>query len=443
MRAMRRFAVLLATLFLTMPLLADAVEEIRQAETGFAKAFADRDKAAFFAYVAPDAVFMNALGTLRGKEQIVARWSRFFDGVPQAPFSWGPERVEITDGGRTGFSMGPLFDPAGQHAGYYSSIWQKQADGKWLVVFDGPGNPPAPVGDNVAPVEEGVVTTADGVGLHYRKIGAGPVKIIAPLGTMLETPLSQFADIATVITYDPRNRGRSSKVADASKLSIERDVDDLEAIRAHVKAEKFVPVGFSYLGKMVMLYAAAHPEHVSRVIQLGPVANEPLPPAQPEDGGVPAADVKKLDELKAADAASKQPAEYCEAWLGVFRYQLVGDPAHASRIDPKEGCRYELEWPKNTDRHFAAIFPSILASRVSAEQLKKITMPVLTIHGTKDRNASYAGGRAWVASLPNARLVSVPGAAHAVWLDDPIAVFGAIRHFLRGEWPLGSEPVAE
>jgi pimeloyl-ACP methyl ester carboxylesterase len=40
--------------------------------------------------------------------------------------------------------------------------------------------------------------------------------------------------------------------------------------------------------------------------------------------------------------------------------------------------------------------------------------------------------------LPDARLFTVENAAHATWADDPVAVYGAIRHFLRGEWPLGS-----
>ena len=87
-------ALTLATTTLAPPVLADAIEEVRQAETGFAKAFADRDKTKFFSYVADDAVFMNALTTLRGKDAVVKRWSRFFDNVPVAPFSWGPERVE-------------------------------------------------------------------------------------------------------------------------------------------------------------------------------------------------------------------------------------------------------------------------------------------------------------------------------------------------------------
>ncbi len=69
--------------------------------------------------------------------------------------------------------------------------------------------------------------------------------------------------------------------------------------------------------------------------------------------------------------------------------------------------------------------------------MKDIKVPVLTIHGDKDRNAPYAGGVEWAKTLPDARLVTVKGAAHAAWLDDPVTVFASIRHFVRGEWPIG------
>jgi pimeloyl-ACP methyl ester carboxylesterase len=86
---------------------------------------------------------------------------------------------------------------------------------------------------------------------------------------------------------------------------------------------------------------------------------------------------------------------------------------------------------------FQVLWPTILKP-ISEADIRKVTMPVLTIHGTKDRNAAYEDGKAWAAVLPDARLFTVEGAAHATWADEPIEVFGAIRHFLRGEWPLGS-----
>jgi pimeloyl-ACP methyl ester carboxylesterase len=118
---------------------------------------------------------------------------------------------------------------------------------------------------------------------------------------------------------------------------------------------------------------------------------------------------------------------------------MVGDPAHAPRFEYKSMCALENEWPVNFNRGIASLWPSVQAAVMPEADLKKITMPVLTIHGTRDRNAPYEGGRAWAASLPDARLVTIEGAAHSAWLDDPVAVFGAIRHFLRGEWPLNSQ----
>jgi|SRR5688572_5978235 len=91
----------------------------------------------------------------------------------------------------------------------------------------------------------------------------------------------------------------------------------------------------------------------------------------------------------------------------------------------------ENEWPVNL------IFPNFTKA-LTDEELKKVTMPSLIIHGTKDRNASYEGGRSWVTALPDARIVTIPGAAHAMWVDDPVTTFAAIRHFLRGEWPLSA-----
>jgi proline iminopeptidase len=433
---MRLLASLLA-LALTMSAFADAVEDVRQAETGFAKAFADRDKAKFFSYVADDAVFISAGGALRGKQAVVNRWSRFFDNVPVAPFSWGPERVEVTSGGTIGFSMGPIYDAEGKHAGYYSSIWQKQGDGAWRVVLDGPGNPPAPLPERSVKLEEGFIPTPDGVKLYYRKLsGGGPITLIVPLDFALHDDMRQFSDLATVITYDGRSRGRSG-VSDVKYLTIDQDVQDLETVRAHFKVEKFIPIGYSYLGKVAAMYAAAHPEHVSRVIQLSPGANRfaDMPALEEGTFGAPAEAVKRIDELRAAKA---DPREICEAFWNVMAYRMVGDPKHASRFD-RSSCALENE--RNFMATFQHLWPTIQAATLSADELKKITMPVLTIHGTSDRNAHYAGGKVWAASLPDARLVTVPGAAHASWLDDPVTVFGAIRHFIRGEWPLGSEKV--
>jgi pimeloyl-ACP methyl ester carboxylesterase/ketosteroid isomerase-like protein len=428
----RLVAVLFALLFTAISTFADPVEEVRQAEIAFAKAFADRDAAKFFAFVADDATFLSGLRTATGKKQVVESWTRYFNGP--APFVWGPDRVSLSADGTLGLSTGPVY-VQGQHVGDYISTWRK-TDGAWKIVFDSNGPGAAPLAENAAPHEEGFVPTPDGVKLHYRKIGNGPITMIVPLGLVLYDAMKQFADIATVITYDLRSRGRSTRAQDVNTLTIEYDVKDLETVRAHFKVEQFVPLGYSYLGKMVVMYAAAHPDRVRRIVQMGPVANreEPRVPKQVvEDFGAPREDVQRWQKLRAEGAAEKTPREFCLAQWQVLRYYMVGDPKNAPGVKIDEMCGLENEWPVN-------FFMPNFTKSLTDEELKKVTMPSLIIHGTKDRNASYEGGRSWLTALPDARIVTIPGAAHAMWVDDPVTTFAAIRHFLRGEWPLGSVP---
>ena len=72
------------------------------------------------------------------------------------------------------------------------------------------------------------------------------------------------------------------------------------------------------------------------------------------------------------------------------------------------------------------------------DAFEKVTVPVLTIHGTWDRNAPYGGGREWASHLPQGRLLTVPRAAHMLWLDAPGVVYPAVEQFLSGTWPAGA-----
>jgi ketosteroid isomerase-like protein len=105
------------------------------AESSFAATMGQRDSAAFARFIAPDAVFFGEKEVLRGKSAVVERWSRFFAG-PDAPFSWRPEKVEVLDSGGLALSTGPVHDPEGHQIGTFNSIWRRESDGRWRVVFD-------------------------------------------------------------------------------------------------------------------------------------------------------------------------------------------------------------------------------------------------------------------------------------------------------------------
>jgi proline iminopeptidase len=293
-------------------------------------------------------------------------------------------------------------------------------------------------------VEQGFVRMDDGTRLYYRKTGSGPLKVIAPYDLMIFDVMRQLADIATVVTYDTRSRGRSEPSKNPAHLTIQQDVRDLEAVRAHFHFEKFAPIGFSYLGKAVALYAVAHPDRVTRIVQIGasPIREEPTGEAVDADlVGAPAADVARMRQMRKTDAKQRWPEEFCRSEWRVTRYMLVGNPVNARKIDVDRICMYPNEWPLNADTTLAPLWESVDRTVPTAEELRTITVPVLTIHGTKDRNAAYSGARTWAATLPNDRLLTVTNAGHVVWADDSRIVISAIREFLSGKWPTDSEKV--
>ena len=110
-------------------------DEVFATERAFAKTMADRDHAAFRSFLAEETVFFSGEKALRGAEAVAAHWKRFYEGK-EAPFSWDPAQVEVLDSGTLALSTGPVRDPDGKVSGTFTSIWRREAPGKWRIVFD-------------------------------------------------------------------------------------------------------------------------------------------------------------------------------------------------------------------------------------------------------------------------------------------------------------------
>ena len=95
---------------------------------------AARDHKAFATFIAEDAVFFGNQA-LRGKAAVVEGWKGLYE-KPDAPFSWRSESVEVLDSGKLAHSSGPVFNPKGERVGTFNSIWRRESDGSWKVVFD-------------------------------------------------------------------------------------------------------------------------------------------------------------------------------------------------------------------------------------------------------------------------------------------------------------------
>ena len=135
--------VLLATsaaLSLPVPILSQVQtsslkRQVFVAESSFAASMAQRDLDAFAALLSTEAIFFGDTTVMRGKRAVIEGWRAFFQ-KPAAPFSWKPDVIEVLASGNLAISSGPVFDPGGKKIGGYSSIWRREPDGNWRIIFD-------------------------------------------------------------------------------------------------------------------------------------------------------------------------------------------------------------------------------------------------------------------------------------------------------------------
>lgn len=117
-------------------------EEVRRVELAFAASVMENKPEVFAGYLDEEAAFVGGAGVKRGRAAIVEAWKGFFaEGRPY--FEWHPEVVELAADGTLGLTRGPWTirarDKDGkevEQTGTFNSVWRRQADGSWRIVFD-------------------------------------------------------------------------------------------------------------------------------------------------------------------------------------------------------------------------------------------------------------------------------------------------------------------
>lgn len=117
--------------------------EVWTRELSFACTVADHDPAAFADHVAAGAVFgAGRARQTRGREAIVARWGGIIEGR-HVTIEWYPVRTTIGGVDGIAWSEGPslvIENPGSADANYslgsYRSVWHRDPDGVWRVLFD-------------------------------------------------------------------------------------------------------------------------------------------------------------------------------------------------------------------------------------------------------------------------------------------------------------------
>jgi proline iminopeptidase len=299
-------------------------------------------------------------------------------------------------------------------------------------------------------IEEGYVTGADNVGIFYRKLGSGQDFVVflhgGPGLSMQDGgyAMRPLGNAYTLIMYDQRGGGRSDLVKDPALLTADADVRDLEALRQHFGIEKMKLIGLSWGSGLAALYAGAHEERVSRLVFLDPMPIA-LNPFAKERGEKIASLMKPEDTARLKELSNRAKNAKDEEIHAIYKEEIR--IFFGPYLFHPEG--HDRDWSQMSDvpvpamRNAAVVGKAVNASLGNFDlrpTLAKLKMPTLVIEGEKT-NVPLDSTREWAKSPSNARLLLIPDAGHATFIDQPNALLREIEIFLQGDWPKNSREI--
>jgi proline iminopeptidase len=289
------------------------------------------------------------------------------------------------------------------------------------------GNLVAAEASAATPVSEGFATMDDGVRIYYRLTGDHGEVVVVPVAVLTSPHFDTLAKEFRVLYYDPRGRGQSD-VGDLKKVSTDRNLADLEGLRKHLGFNRLALVGFSGYGLEFAMYALEHPERVTHLVQLAPVPPRLSPWMDSRGAGIQ----QRIDKAAAAEYERLQKSGSATGEAACRVYQRAMKPAFSTqpqRIDVAVACAHPNEWPENQSKLWTAFMPT-LAGVDLRPRLAELKMPRLVIWPERDL-IPLEGVKEWIVGTSPVRLVTIAGADHSAFIDQPEAVLREIATFLK------------
>jgi len=271
----------------------------------------------------------------------------------------------------------------------------------------------------------------DGTKIGYRVLGEGTPLVCLPGGP--GRTCNYFGDLGglsasrQLIMPDTRGTGESEDAADPSSYRCDRLVGDVEALRAHLGLDRADMLGHSAAGNLAILYAAAYPQRIARLVLLTP--------------GLSALGADASEDVwRAALERRSGEAWYPEALAAVDRAE-AGDqsaetrraymPFYYGRWDDEARAHDEVGFSGRA-RAVRANFRSEGAFNPAStrEAIGQLTAPVLLYGGELDADPAPEALAAATRLFPNATVTVQPGAGHFPWVDDPALFADAVSSFL-------------
>lgn len=257
----------------------------------------------------------------------------------------------------------------------------------------------------------GYVTTKDGVDIFYKDWGPRDAQVLFfhhgwPLSSDdWDTQLLFFlGEGYRVVAHDRRGHGRSSQVWDGHDM--DHYADDVAEVVKHLNIKNAIHIGHSTGGGEVAHYIARHgEENVAKAVLVSAV-----PPLMVKTENNPEGLPKEVfDDLQNQVLTNRAQ----------FYRDLPSGPFYGfNRADakPSEGIIANW-WRQGMTGSAKAHYDGIVAfSQIDfTEDLKKITVPVLVLHGDDDQIVPYkTSGVKSAELLQNSQLKIYPGFSHGM-----------------------------
>lgn len=255
----------------------------------------------------------------------------------------------------------------------------------------------------------------------YQVCGSGPPLVLVAdwfghLDTRWEWPsyagaLRQLARISQLISFDKRGTGLSDPVDTGRLPDLEDWMDDVRAVLDDVHVERADMMGVGAGAPMVLLFAAAHPQRVSRIVLVNAYAR--LRRAEDYPAGYPP---HLVDQILAGS--------YVE-------------PEQTSVISGAHAETGFSSWWQRYQHH--AVSPGVAAAmrqmifEVDVRSvLGTIQAPTLVLHRRDDEWIRLGHGEYLAEHIPRAALAVLEGDADLFFQGDLDELLGHVEEFLRG-----------
>jgi proline iminopeptidase len=258
----------------------------------------------------------------------------------------------------------------------------------------------------------------DGTQISYRTLGEGPRLVCVPGGPGRAAEylgdLGGLASSRQLILMDLRGTGGSADPVDPATLRVDRLVDDVEALRAHLGLDRMNLLAHSAGAVLATLYAARYPQRLATLILVTP--------------GLAAVGVYGTGDSDAVLARLATEPWYAEA-VAAFAEIKRGDlsiaafratrPLFYARWDAAAQAHACLGISARNMGARTGYFANFaLDEPATAAALKQLAAPVLLYVGDLDPLVTPAMAAEGAPIFNNATVVVQPGAAHFPWLDN-------------------------